>query len=120
MNTKLYIGNLPWSVDSQALREFFEAVGEVADAVVLVDRETNRSRGFGFVTMASEEGAKEAIEKLNGAEMDGRKIMVNEARPQEDRGDRRSGGFGGDRRGGFGGDRRGGGYRDNNRRSDNY
>lgn len=100
---KLYVGNLPFSVDDHALREMFEAHGSVTSASVVLDRETGRSRGFGFVEMNDSE-ARAAIEALNGADVDGRSLTVNEARPREDRPRRGGGGFGG----GGGGGRRGG------------
>lgn len=85
MSTKLFIGNLDYTVTSDDLKQAFSAVGSVVDAVVIMDRMTNRSRGFGFVTMGSDEEAKQAVEKLNQSELKGRKINVNEARPQENR-----------------------------------
>lgn len=85
INNKLFVGSLPWAVDSNKLREIFSEFGTVVDAVVLQDKETGRSRGFGFVEMSSEEEAKAAMEKMNGSDMDGRKIVVNIARPKEDR-----------------------------------
>ncbi len=85
MSTKLFIGNLDYTVTSDDLKGAFSAVGSVVDAVVIMDRMTNRSRGFGFVTMGSDEEAKQAIEKLNQSELKGRKINVNEAKPQENR-----------------------------------
>ncbi len=85
MAAKLFIGNLDYTVTSDDLRSAFEAVGTVVDAVVIMDRMTNRSRGFGFVTMGSDDEAKQAVEKLNQSELKGRKINVNEARPQEAR-----------------------------------
>ena len=85
MSTKLFIGNLDYTVTSDDLKQAFSAVGSVVDAVVIMDRMTNRSRGFGFVTMGSDEEAKQAIEKLNQSELKGRKINVNEAKPQENR-----------------------------------
>jgi cold-inducible RNA-binding protein len=84
-NTKLFVGNLDWSVTGDDLREVFAAVGTVADAVVLMDKMTGRSRGFGFVTMSTEDEAKAAVEKLNGSDLKGRKINVNVARPMEPR-----------------------------------
>lgn len=84
-NTKLFVGNLDWSVTGDDLRTVFAAVGTVADAVVLMDKMTGRSRGFGFVTMSSEDEAKAAVEKLNGSDLKGRKINVNVARPMEPR-----------------------------------
>ena len=102
MATKLFVGSLAYSVTDQELEEFFAAAGNVASAKVIIDRDTNRSKGFGFVEMASEEEAKAAVEQLNGKELNGRAIAVDEAKPQENR-ERRpfSGGGGGDR-----GDRR--------------
>jgi RNA recognition motif-containing protein len=89
----------------------FEQVGEVAEATVITDRETGRSKGFGFVEMVTEEAAQEAIRKFNGYEINNRPLTVNEARPREERSGG-GGGFGGGRRGGGGGgDRRGGGDR---------
>lgn len=108
MATRLFVGSLSWNVDDDQLREFFASCGEVASASVIIDRESRRSKGFGFVEMSNDDEAKAAIDKLNGAELDGRAISVNEARPREER--PRTGGFGGgDRggdRGGFGGGRR--------------
>jgi RNA recognition motif-containing protein len=83
--TKLFIGNLEYTVTSDDLREAFSQAGTVADAVVITDKMSGRSRGFGFVEMSSEDEAKAAIEKLNGSDLKGRKINVNEARPQENR-----------------------------------
>jgi cold-inducible RNA-binding protein len=83
--TKLFIGNLEYTVTADDLRQAFSAIGTVADAVVISDKMSGRSRGFGFVEMGSEEEAKNAIEKLNGSDLKGRKINVNEARPQENR-----------------------------------
>ncbi len=98
MNNKLYVGQLPYAVDSAALGEFFGAVGEVLSAKVITDRDSGRSKGFGFVEMADENLAQDAIDQLNGKDMMGRKINVSLARPQESR--PRGGGGG---RGGFGG-----------------
>ena len=89
MAKKLYVGNLPYSVDDEALHSQFSQFGEVQSAKVITDRESGRSKGFGFVEMTSTEEAQNAIKALNGKELSGRSIMVNEARPQEDR---RSGG----------------------------
>jgi cold-inducible RNA-binding protein len=102
---KLYVGNLPFSTSDAELRSLFEVHGEVASASVVMDRETGRSRGFGFVEMPNDEEARAAINGLNGQNMGGRDLTVNEARPREDRGGGR-GGFGGGR-GGFGGGGRG-------------
>lgn len=94
---KLYVGNLSFSTTEQRLREIFEAHGEVASATIVMDRETGRPRGFGFIEMNDDGQARAAIEALHGQSIDGRDLTVNEARPREDRG----GGGGG--RGGFGG-----------------
>ena len=104
MSNKLYVGNLSFRVTSEDLHEYFAAAGAVESANVVFDRETGRSRGFGFVEMASEDDANSAIAQFNGQEYDGRNMVVNEARPREDRG----GGGGGGGRGGRGGG--GGGY----------
>lgn len=85
MANKLFIGSLAWTTTDDSLRDFFATVGTVTSANVIVDRDTNRSKGFGFVEMSSDEEAKKAIEELNGKELDGRPIVVNEARPREDR-----------------------------------
>ncbi|MCE7936710.1 RNA-binding protein [Candidatus Saccharibacteria bacterium CPR2] len=85
MATKLYVGSLPYSVNDDELREFFASHGEVVSAVVIKDRESGRSKGFGFVEFSNDDEAKKAINDLNGQEMSGRAIVVNEARPQEDR-----------------------------------
>ncbi|MDD4382106.1 MAG: RNA-binding protein [Candidatus Dojkabacteria bacterium] len=92
MGNKLFVGNLSWNVDDEMLRETFSAVGTVEEAVVIKDRIKNRSKGFGFVKMSSEEEAQKAIEELNTKELDGRPINVSEAR--EENRERRS--FGGD------------------------
>ncbi|MFG0274566.1 MAG: RNA recognition motif domain-containing protein [Phycisphaerales bacterium] len=101
---KLYVGNLPFSTTEDRLREIFEEHGEVASASLVMDRETGRPRGFGFIEMNDDSQAKAAIEALNGQNIDGRDLTVNEARPREDRG---GGGF----RGGRGGGGGGGGFR---------
>ena len=103
MSNKLYVGNLSFRVTSEDLQEYFGAAGTVESANVVFDRETGRSRGFGFVEMASDDDANNAIAQFNGTEYDGRNIVVNEARPREDRGG--GGGYGG---GGGGGRSRGG------------
>ncbi len=82
MSTKLFVGSLPWSVDDQKLQEAFEEHGEVVSAKVIKDRETGRSRGFGFVEMASEDSADSAITALNNAQLGGRNIVVNVAKPR--------------------------------------
>lgn len=102
MGTKLYVGNLSFRVTSDDLQEHFSTAGQVDSANVVMDRETGRSRGFGFVEMGSDDDATAAIAQFNGTEYDGRNMVVNEARPREDRG-----GGGGGYRGGRGG---GGGY----------
>ena len=99
MGNKLYVGNLSFRVTSEDLQDYFGAAGAVESANVVYDRETGRSRGFGFVEMASESDANSAIAQFNGQEYDGRNMVVNEARPREDRG----GGGGGNYRGGQGG-----------------
>ena len=109
MAKKLYVGNLPYSVDDEALHSHFAQFGAVDSAKVIMDRETGRSKGFGLVEMSDDTAADAAIEKANGAEMAGRAINVSEARPQAPR-------EGGPRRGGFGGGR-GGGSRDGGGRS---
>lgn len=93
----IYVGNLSYSTGSEELREVFERYGRVDDARVAQDRETQRSRGFGFVEMANDSEARAAIEALNGTDLHGRAINVNEARPREDRGPRMGGGGGGGR-----------------------
>jgi RNA recognition motif-containing protein len=96
MSNKLYVGNLSFRVTSEDLQEYFATAGAVESANVVFDRETGRSRGFGFVEMASESDANNAIAQFNGQEYDGRNMVVNEARPREDRG-------GGGGRGNYGG-----------------
>jgi len=85
MAVKLYVGSLPYSIDDSKLKAMFEEFGAVVSAKVIVDRDTNQSKGFGFVEMGAEGEATEAIKKLNGKDIDGRSLVVNEARPQEDR-----------------------------------
>ncbi|MCE0485107.1 MAG: RNA-binding protein [Methylacidiphilales bacterium] len=86
---KLYVGNLSFQITEQDLRELFAPHGTVSDAVLMLDRDTQRSRGFGFVTMSSSEEGQRAIDALNGQNHDGRDLTVNEARPMEPRGPRR-------------------------------
>lgn len=96
MSAKLYIGNLPYSLTEDELRKIFEGVGEVVSARIALDRETRRPRGFGFVEMASAELAQDAVSRLNQSMVSGRAIIVNEARPQENRPrpeGRRTGGY---------------------------
>lgn len=100
MGKKLYVGNLPYSATDSKLAEHFAVAGTVESAKVIVDRDSGRSKGFGFVEMASDAEATAAIEKLNGQQMDGRALNISEARPQAPR---EGGGFGGGRGGGGGG-----------------
>ena len=108
MGNKLYVGNLPFSTTEDSLRDAFGQCGTVTDVMIAVDRQTGRSRGFGFVTFSNDEEANAAVGKFHGQDMDGRSIQVNEARPREDR--PQGGGGGGGYRGGGGGGG-GGGYR---------
>src|SRR5262249_27003219 len=108
MATKLYVGNLSFQTTSDELRDHFAQAGSVESASVVEDRMTGRSRGFGFVEMATPEEATTAIEQLNGKEFGGRNLTVNEARPRTDRGP--GGGYGGNRGGGGYGGGGGGGY----------
>lgn len=101
MGTKLYVGNMSYGINKNDLEQMFVAHGTVISAQVITDRETQRSKGFGFVEMSTEQEAQAAIAALNGKSIDGRALTVNEARPQEPRG----GGFGGPRRGSGGGGR---------------
>ncbi len=107
MSTKLYVGNLSFRVTSDDLHAHFAQAGTVESAKIVEDRDTGRSRGFGFVEMASPEDANAAIEQFNGQEYDGRNLVVNEARPREEGGGGGRGGYGGG--GGRGGNRGGGG-----------
>jgi len=114
MGKKLYVGNLPYSVTEDTLNDWFGAFGSVQSTRIITDRDTGRSKGFGFVEFATDEEAEKAIADMNGKEMDGRALTVNEARPQEPRsgGGGGFGGGGGGGRGGFGGGGgRGGGGR---------
>ena len=108
MPTKIYVGNLPWRATDAQLTQLFGAHGEVIDARIVTDRETGRSRGFGFVTMANADAAQNAIRALNGHSLEGRSLVVNEAREQQGGGGG-GGGGGGFRRGGGGGGGYGGG-----------
>ncbi len=139
MATRIYVGNLPYTADNEQLAQLFAAFGEVLEAAVIMDRDTGRSKGFGFVQMANDNEAHNAIQSLNGTMFGNRTIRVNEAQPRAERGsgggygggyggggggrggyggggggyggDRGGGGYGGDRGGGgYGGDRGGGGY----------
>jgi cold-inducible RNA-binding protein len=119
MATKLYVGNLSFNTTENDLQDIFSAAGTVNEVLLIQDKLTGKSRGFGFVTMASDAEAQAAVSQFHGKEVDGRTLTVNEARPREEfaggGGPRRSfggGGGGGDRRGGGGGgDRRGGSRR---------
>src|SRR3990172_6056076 len=102
MATKLYVGSLPFATTQEQLSAMFSQAGSVSSATIITDKMTGRSRGFGFVEMSTDEEAQKAIEMFNGHEMEGRKLMVNEARPMQPRSD--DGGGGG--RGGFGGGNR--------------
>src|SRR5687768_14762599 len=106
MAKKLYVGGISYDTTDNGLRQAFEQAGTVETAVIITDRDSGRSKGFGFVEMAGDEEAAAAIEMWNGKELDGRTLVVNEARPKEDR--PRSGGGGGGYRGG--GSNYGGGY----------
>jgi cold-inducible RNA-binding protein len=103
MGKKLYVGNLPYSVGDAELQQLFESHGSVQSAQVIMDRDTGRSKGFGFVEMGSDQEAQAAIAALNGKEIDGRALTVNEARPKADGGGGRGGFGGGGGRGGYGG-----------------
>jgi cold-inducible RNA-binding protein len=118
MAKKLYVGNLPHSATKEQIQELFAQAGEIVEVALITDRETGRLKGFGFVEMATDEGAQEAIRRLNGYNLDNRTLTVNEARPREERSG--GGGFGGgggrrDNRS-HGGNRREGGYTGNRKR----
>jgi RNA recognition motif-containing protein len=102
MAIKLFVGSLSYGVNDTQLKDFFSTAGSVSSATVIPDRISGQSNGFGFVEMSSDDEAKEAIKTLNNQELDGRSIIVNEAKPREDR----PSGFGGNRGGSFGGGRR--------------
>lgn len=110
MNNKLFVGNLSFNTTENDLQDAFAAHGTVMEANLMMDRMTGRPRGFGFITMSTPEEAEKAIEALNGAQLDGRALTVNIARPREERSG--GGGGGGGRRGGGGGYGGGGGRRD--------
>lgn len=117
MAAKLFVGSLSWDTTDATLHDFFAAAGTVVSASVIMDKYTGRSRGFGFVEMSTDEEAQKAVETLNGQTLDGRAIVVNEAKPQAPRDNSRGfggGGYGGGdrggRRGGFGGGGHGGGH----------
>ena len=113
---KLYLGNLPFSASEEDIREAFSAYGTIEDLFIPLDRETNRPRGFAFITLQDDDQARKAIEEMDGVDLQGRNLRVNEAEERRPSGGggggggyRGGGGGGGDRRGGGGGDRRGGG-----------
>ena len=108
MGKKLYVGNMSYDVDSSALEQMFTPHGTVTSAQIITDRDTGRSKGFGFVEMGSDAEAQNAIAAMNGTDQGGRAITVNEAKPKENRG----GGGGGGSRGGYAGSNRGGVGRD--------
>jgi cold-inducible RNA-binding protein len=112
-NSKLYVGNLSFSVDETSLQQMFSEFGSVTSAKIIMDRDSGRSKGFGFVEMSSAAEAQAAIQKMNGHEVEGRALTVNEARPQEPRNFGGGGGGygGGGNRGGGGGGYGGGGNR---------
>jgi RNA recognition motif-containing protein len=112
MGKKLYVGNLSYNLRDSDLEDMFAAHGSVQSAQVIMDRDTGRSKGFGFVEMSNDQEAQDAISALNGKEIDGRSLTVNEARPREEGGGggRRGGGGGGGYGGGGGGRGGGGGY----------
>jgi RNA recognition motif-containing protein len=111
LGKKLYVGNLSYQVSSSDLEQLFAAFGTVASAQVIEDRESGRSKGFGFVEMSTDEEAQAAIQGLNGKDNGGRPLTVNEARPREERGGGGGGGGGRGGRGGYGGGGGGGGGR---------
>ena len=110
MATKLYVGGLPYSTQEAALKELFAQAGNVVSAVIIMDKMSGRSKGFGFVEMSNNDEAQKAISMFNDQEFEGRKLTVNEARPMEARPPRTggSGGYGGGSNGGYGGGNRGG------------
>ena len=108
MAAKLYVGNLPYSATEDGLKTHFSSAGSVASVKIIIDRETGRSKGFGFVEMDSDDGAQSAVSQLDGQEYEGRSLRVSEAKPQPERDSR--GGGGGRSGGGFGGGGGGGGF----------
>ena len=110
MGNKLYVGNLAYSVRDDSLQQAFSQFGTVNSAKVMMDRDTGRSKGFGFVEMGSDAEAQSAINGMNGQALEGRAVVVNEARPREERPGGYGGGGGGGGRGGYGGGGGGGGY----------
>ena len=99
MATKLYVGNLSYDTTEDQIRTLFAQAGEISEIAFIMDRDTGRPKGFGFITMKTEEASKEAIKRFNGFTMDNRALTVNEARPREERSSS-GGGFGGNNRGG--------------------
>jgi cold-inducible RNA-binding protein len=114
MGNRLYVGNLSFRTTEESLRAMFSQAGAIKSVLIMKDRETQQSRGFGFVEMESDDDARKAIEMCDGRELDGRNLRVNEAKPMESRPAGGGGGFGGGGRGGFGGG--GGGYGGDDRR----
>ncbi len=94
MESKLYVGNLSYNVTEEQLRELFSQAGTIKEVALIMDRDTRRPKGFGFVEMTTQAEAEKAIQMFNEYELDGRKVMVNMARPKEDRGSSRGGGGG--------------------------
>jgi RNA recognition motif-containing protein len=115
----IFVGSLPFKIEEADLKELFEAFGEVSSVKIINDRESGRSKGFGFVEMADDEAAKKAIAELNGSEVGGRNIVVNQAEDKKPN-DRRGGFGGGGNRGGYSGGGGGGYSRDNDRRGGRY
>ena len=115
----IYVGNVKYEMTESQLKEMFSAYGEVASARIITDKETGRSKGYGFIEMADEEAGNKAIEELNGAEVDGKTLSVSVARPRTEA-PRRSFGGGGNRGGGYGGGNRGGGYSGGGNRGGGY
>jgi cold-inducible RNA-binding protein len=109
MGTKIFVGGLAWATTSEGLKAAFEPCGSIVEAKVVTDRETGRSRGFGFVTFTDEAACKKAIETMNGQSLDGRQIRVNEAENKPRTGGGGGGGYGGGGGGGYGGGGGGGG-----------
>ena len=107
MATKLYVGNLSYDTTEEQVRTLFTQVGEISELAFIMDRDTGRPKGFGFITMKNEEDSKEAIKRFNGFTMDNRALTVNEARPREERSNSGGGYGGGNSRGGNGGGGRG-------------
>jgi len=110
MATKLFVRSLSYNSTEASLEELFATIGKVVSVKIIIDRDTNRSKGFGFVEMSTDEEAQEAIKQLDGKELDGRAIAVSEARPRDDNRERRS----------FGGGNGGNSFRDNNRGGNRY